>query len=57
MTAYHATHESPYDDACPDCTGYGGAEPARSMRDWSRVATAIAIVGLLVLVTIAWWER
>ena len=22
MSAYHATHDSPYDDACPDCTGY-----------------------------------
>lgn len=32
-------------------------DPARPMRDWSRVATVIAIVGLLVLVTIAWWER
>lgn len=22
MSSYHATHPSPYDDACPDCTGF-----------------------------------
>lgn len=28
MTAYHAIHESPYADDCPDCTGYGEPVPA-----------------------------
>jgi hypothetical protein len=27
VTAWHAIHETPYSEDCPDCAGYGDPEP------------------------------
>ena len=51
MTAYHATHPSPYDDACPDCAGYD--EPTATDRSWSGLVMALAFLGLAVIVLLA----
>jgi hypothetical protein len=45
VTAYHAIHESPYADDCPDCAGYEEPEPEPHNR-------ARVVVFLLALV--AW---
>lgn len=51
MSAYHATHPSPYDDACPDCTGFADPEPDRTTRwGWA----PLAILAVLILAAIAW---
>lgn len=55
MSAYHATHESPYDDACPDCTGMDAPDEPEP-HHWARSATvaaylAAAAVALYLVVT------
>lgn len=54
MSAYHALHESPYADDCPDCTGYGDPEPdyGYRIRSWSRNATVAAY--LLIAALVVW---
>ena len=53
MTAYHALHESPYDDACPDCTGFGDPEDYyRESRSRSSLIAALCLIALCAL--IAW---
>lgn len=52
MTAYHATHPSPYDDACPDCAGYDLTESATAATGcWLTAFTVIlaACVAALLL--------
>jgi hypothetical protein len=49
MTAYHAIHESPYDDACPDCTGFAEAVEVAA-RPRQRWALVLAIAGIAAIV-------
>ena len=41
-------HGVPLDESCRACW-------ATDSRAWARIATALAIVGLAVLLAIAWW--
>lgn len=43
---YHATHESPYADDCPDCAGYTDSE-------WHPDRIGVVLQLALVLVAIA----
>lgn len=47
MTAYHATHPSPYADDCPDCAGY--AEEPSPARQGRRTSLAVLLACFAVL--------
>ena len=51
MSAYHATHASPYDDACPDCTGM---EWEDDDRDWSGIVATLCAAALVLIAVFAW---
>ena len=55
MTAYHAIHESPYDDACPDCTGMEWTEDEG--REWSRYVALLAVALMVAAVLFAGVRR
>lgn len=49
MTAYHATHPSPYDDACPDCAGLT-EEPDIEAHPHYRLVALLALIAAVALV-------
>ena len=57
MTAYHATHESPYADDCPDCAGYTEDAPRSDHRVYGLAAAACLIGAVALVVIAAWWTR
>ena len=57
MTAYHATHPSPYADDCPDCAGYPDIEADyRERRRMSAVVLLACFAALLALALVAAWR-
>lgn len=53
MTAYHAIHDSPYDDACPDCAGYDVAADIEAHPH----LRLLALVALIVAVALVFAVR
>lgn len=53
MSAYHAIHDSPYDDACPDCTGFADPDDTEAHPH----LRLIALVALIVAVALVFAAR